>query len=196
MLVDAKVRIGRQGAALAGFEVHQVLAQGAALEAQARVITFLQHVQVDPETGIGRFGTGNRLKHQVQRYATVDRFDGGGDVGQHAGLGGDFIALDDRVEHLQHGADRGDAVGGRVDANHGIAVAVQQAVEDARGDAGRFIGRVVGLQARGQAPAQAQGAAKLGDHADLLCDQYEILHAHDLGHGRGHFRCQPWRQGA
>jgi hypothetical protein len=141
-------------------KVHQVLPEGAALERKAGFVAFLQHVQVDAEAGVGRLGAGDGLEHQVQRHAAVDRFDGGGDVGQHAGLGGDVVALDDGVEHLQQGADRGDAVGGRVDADHGVAVAVQQAVENAGGDTGRFVGGVVGLQPRRQAPAQAHGAAR------------------------------------
>jgi len=101
-------------------------------------------------------------------------------VGQHASLGGNVIALDDGVEHFQQGADRGDAVGGRVDADHGVAVAVEQAVEDAGGDTGRLVGRVVGLQAGRQAPAQAHGAAEPGHHADLLRHQHQVLHTHDL----------------
>ncbi|KAI3488917.1 hypothetical protein L1887_46947 [Cichorium endivia] len=185
-----------QRAALAGLEVHQVLPEGAAIQAQARVIPFLQHIQIDPETGVGRLGAGDGLEHQVQRHATVDGLDRGGDVGQHAGLGGNVIALDDGVEHLQQGADRGDAVGGRVDADHGVTVAVEQAVEDARGDPRRFVGGVVGLQAGRQAPAQPHGAAETGDHTDLLRHQDQVLHAHDLRHRRGHFRGQARGQGA
>ncbi|MNF58005.1 hypothetical protein D3C84_395500 [compost metagenome] len=117
-------------------------------------------------------------------------------MGQHAGLGGDFVALDDGVEHFQHGADGGDAVGGRVDAEHGVAVAVEQAVEDARGDAGGVVRGVVGLQPGGEPAAQAHGVAKARDHADLLRHQHQILHAHDLRHGGGHFRRQAGGEGA
>ncbi|MCY1401385.1 hypothetical protein D9M71_165020 [compost metagenome] len=117
-------------------------------------------------------------------------------MGQHARLGRDFVALDDRVEHFQHGANRGDAVGGRVDADHGIAVAVQQAVENACGDTGRFVGGVVRLQARGQSPTQAEGAAEFRDHTDFLRHQHQILHAHDLRHGGNHFRGQAGGEGA
>ncbi|MNH22026.1 hypothetical protein D3C79_818660 [compost metagenome] len=105
LLVDAVVGVGRQRAALAGFEVHQVLPEGAAFQRKARFVAFLQHVQVDAEPGVGRLGAGDGLEHQVQWHATVDRLDRGGDVGQHAGLGGDVVALDDGVEHFQQGAD-------------------------------------------------------------------------------------------
>ncbi|MNF11671.1 hypothetical protein D3C80_2129330 [compost metagenome] len=69
------VGIGRQGAALAGFEIHQVLAERAAIEAQPGVVTFLEHIQIDAEAGVGRLGAGNGLEHQVQRDAAIDRFD-------------------------------------------------------------------------------------------------------------------------
>ena len=196
LLVEAMVSTGGQRAALAGFEIHQVVAEGTAFEAQAGVVAFLQDLQADAEAGVGRLGAGNRLEHQIQRHATVDRLDRGGDVGQHTGLGGDFITLDDAVEHLQHVADRTDAVGGRVDADHGVAVAVQQAVENAGGDAGRFIGRVIRLQASRHAPAQADGIAKTADHADFLRHQYQVLHAHDLRYRRRHFRRQAGGEGA
>lgn len=149
-----------------------------------------------PKPALAASVAGDGLEHQVQWHAAVDRFDRGGDVGQHAGLGGDVVALDDGVEHFQQGADRSDAVGGRVDADHGVAVAVQQAVENAGGNTGRFVCRVVGLQPGRQAPAQAHGAAEPGDHADFLRHQHQVLHAHDLRHGSGHFRGQPGRQGA
>ena len=112
-------------------------------------------------------------------------------MGEHAGLGGNLVVTDHAVEHLQQLADGADAVGGRVNADHGIAVAVQQAVEDAGGNACRVISGVVGLQAGGHPPAQAHGVAKTGDDADLLRHQHQILHAHDLRHRCGHFRRQP-----
>ncbi len=77
LLIHAVVRIGRQRAALAGFEIHHVVADIAATQRQARFITFLQQGQVDAEAGIGRLGAGDRPKHQVHRHATADRFDGG-----------------------------------------------------------------------------------------------------------------------
>ena len=55
-------------AALTCFEIHQVIAQSPAIKAQACVIAFLQHIQVDAKTGVGRFSAGNRLKYQVQRH--------------------------------------------------------------------------------------------------------------------------------
>ena len=105
LLIDTVVSVGREGAALAGFEIHQVVPEGPAFQAQACVITFLQYIQIDAETGVGRFGAGDGLEHQVQRHAAIDHLDRGGDMGQHAGLGRDLIALDDCVEHFQERAD-------------------------------------------------------------------------------------------
>ncbi len=116
-------------------------------------------------------------------------------MGEDAGLGRNFVALDDGVEHLQKLADALGVVGGRVDADHRVAVAVEQAVENARGDAGAVVGGVVGLQAGGHPPAQADGVAKARDHADLLRHQDQVLHAHQLGDRGDHFRRQPRCQG-
>ena len=154
-----------------------------------------QHLQADAEAGVGRLGAGDGLEHQVHRRAALDGGDGAGDVGQHAGLGGNPVALDDGVEHLQQVSKRTQAVGGRVDAEHGVAVAVEQAVENAGGDAGRIVGRMVGLQPGRHPPAQAHGVAEAGDHADLLRHQDQVLHTHDLRHRRRHLRGQPRRQG-
>ncbi len=195
LLIDAVMGIGRQGAALAGLEIHQVVTQRAALLRQACLVAFLQQREVDAETAVSRFGAGDGLEHQVQRRTAVDRLDRGGDVGEDAALGRYLVATDDRVEHLQQLADAAGAVGGRVDANDRIAITVQQTVDDARGDAGGFVGGMIRLQAGGHAPAQADGVAKARHHADLLRHQNQVLHAHDLRYRGDHLRRQPWCQG-
>ena len=58
---------------------------------------------------------------------------------------------DDVVEHGEQVDDRRHVVAGRVDADHRVAAAEQQAVEDGGGDAARVVGRVIGLQPHGQA---------------------------------------------
>jgi hypothetical protein len=63
LLVEAMVRAGRERTALAGFKVHEVVAEGAAFEAQAGVVAFLQHLEADAEAGVGGLGAGNRLEH-------------------------------------------------------------------------------------------------------------------------------------
>ncbi len=195
LLIDAVMGVGRERAALAGLEIHEVVAEGAALLRQAGLVAFLQRCQVDAEAGVGRLGAGDGLEHQVQRRAAVDRLDGGGDMGEDATLGRNLVAADHRVEHLQQLADAGGAVGGRVDADHRVAVAVEQAVENARGDAGAVVGGMVRLQPGGHASGQADAVAKAGDDADLLRDEDQVLHAHDLRHRGDNFRRQPRCEG-
>jgi hypothetical protein len=123
------MRIGGECAALSGFEIHHVVAERAAVERERGVLGFMQQGERDPETGIGGFGAADRLEHQIDRGAALDGAQRCGDVGEHAGLRGDGVALADRVEHGEQRAGGGDAVGGGVDADHRIAGAEQQAIE-------------------------------------------------------------------
>lgn len=49
LLIDAMMCVGRQTAALPGFEIHHVIAQGAAVKAQRRLLRFRQQRQIDAE---------------------------------------------------------------------------------------------------------------------------------------------------
>ena len=124
----------------------------------------------------------------------LDGGDLGGDVGQHAALGGDGKALAQRVEHTQQRDGGLRAVGGGVDADHRVAHAEQQPVDDRGGDALRVVGGVVGLQARRQPPLQPDRVAERGDDATLTRYRDQILVAHDLRHGRGHLGRHARRQ--
>ena len=103
---------------------------------------------------------GDRLEHQVDRRAAIDRLDARCDVGQHARLRRDVVALDDLVQHFDQRRHRSDAVGRGIDADHRIAAAVHQPVNNARGDAGRIIGRMVGLKPRREPPFEPDGVAE------------------------------------
>lgn len=78
---------------------------------------------------------------------------------------------DNTIEHLQQLTDGAQTIAGRVDADHGIAVAVHQPIQHAGGDASGVVGGMVGLQPGRHAPGQAHGIAKAGDHANLLGHQ-------------------------
>ena len=91
--------------------------------------------------------------------AALDRLQCVRHVGQDARLRRDTVALDHRVEHLQQPYHLRHVVGGRVDADHRVAAAVEQPIEQAGRDAGGVVGRVVGLQPRRQPTGQADGAA-------------------------------------
>jgi hypothetical protein len=186
LLVEAMDGVARECAALAGFEIHQVLAQRAAFQREGRVARFAQQRQVDAEAGVRGLGPGNRLEHEVDRRAPLDGGEGVRDVGQHAGLGRDRMAADDVVEHGDELDHLRHVVGGRVDADDGIAAAVHQAVEQARRDAGNVVKRVVRLQAGRQGAGQADGVAEARDDPALAGHQHQVLDAHDFRDGGGH----------
>jgi hypothetical protein len=54
----------------------------------------LEEGDVDAEAFVGGFGSGDRLKDQIERRAALDGLERGCYVRQDAGLGGNFIALD------------------------------------------------------------------------------------------------------
>ena len=92
--------------------------------------------------------------------------------------------------------DRLDRIGGRIDADHRVAAAVQQAVEDRRADAGRVVGRMIRLQPNREPAGQADRVAKPRDDAALAGHQDEVLVAHQLADGGDHLRRQAGRERA
>ena len=107
---------------------------------------------------------------------------------QYAGLRRDGIAFAHRVEHGQQRAGRIDAVGGRIDADHRVAGAEQQAIQRGGGDAARIVGRMVGLQPHRQPARQADRVAEARHDAAFRGDGDQVLQPHQLADGRGHFR--------
>ena len=107
---------------------------------------FLEHREVDAEDGVGRFGAGDRLEHEVDGRAARDGLDGGRHVRQHAALRRNVEAADDVVEHVEQIEDGRRVVAGRVDADDGVAAAEHQPVDDRRRDAAPVVGRMVRLQ--------------------------------------------------
>src|SRR4029077_4233557 len=121
---------GRQGAALAGLEVHDVVADGSSLQRKGSLPCFFQQIQIDSKTPVSGLGSADRLKDEVDRRAGLDGADLVGDVGEDAGLGRDLEAPDQLVERAPEGEEVMQPVPGRVDADHGVAAAIEQAVED------------------------------------------------------------------
>ncbi|MNS90716.1 hypothetical protein D3C72_1247780 [compost metagenome] len=188
LLIDAMVCVGRQTAALPGFKIHHVIAQSAAVKAQCRLLRFRQQRQIDAEPLIGRFGTRDRLEHQIHRDATLHQPQRIGHMGQHAGLRRNGEALDHVVQHVVELFQQRQAVAGRVDADDRIPATIQQAVEHAGGDALQTVGRMIRLQPHAESPRQAEGIAKTRDDPALLRHQDQILIAHQFTHCRRHFR--------
>ena len=180
------VGVGGERAALAGFEVHDVVADGAAAQFAGGAVGFVEEGEVDAEGGVGWLGAGDGLEDEVDGCAALERGELGGDVGEDAALGGDRVALADGVDEAEEGGGGGDVVGGGVDADDGVAGAEEEAVDDGGGDADGVVGWVVGLEAGGETAGQADGGAEAGDDADFAGDGDEVLHAHELGDGGGH----------
>ena len=196
LLIDAVMRIGRQRTALAGLEIHHVVADRAALQRQRRVARLAQQRERHAEAGVGRLGAADRLEHEIDRRAALDRAQAGGDVRQHAGLRRDGVALAHLVEHREQRARGIDAVGRRIDADHRIARAEQQAVEHGCGDAARIVGRMVGLQAHREPPGQADRVAEARDDAALRRHRDQVLKAHQLADRGRHLRREAGRSAA
>jgi hypothetical protein len=118
--------------------------------------------------------------------ALLDQSQGGGDVAEHAGLGGDVEPGAHLVEQVQQvgGGVRG--VGGGVDADHRVAAAEQQPVEGGGRDALRIVGRVVRLQPGGQGAGQADGGAERRGDPHCPRDRDEVLIAHQLAYRGDH----------
>ncbi|MCY1218751.1 hypothetical protein D9M72_307010 [compost metagenome] len=194
LLVDAEVGVGRERAALAGLEVHEVVADGATRERLRRGVGLVEQSGRHAEREVRFLGARDRLEHEVDRRAGFGELQRVGHVREHAALRGNLEALDHLVEHVQQAPEHRQAVGHGVDADHRVARAVEQAVERGGGHAAQVVGGVVGLQAHGQVAGQADGVAKARDDVALLRDRDQVLVAHELGHGRDHLgreaRCQ------
>ena len=149
---------------------------------------------VTTESGIGSFGSGNGLEHQVDRRALFDQLDGVGDVGEHAGLGRDLVAAAQLVEHVEQRPCRRDVVGCRIDADHRIANAIGQTIENRCRDATQVVGRMIGLQARADTSGQAERVAESARDFDLARHGDEIAVAHQLADCRRHFRGKARRE--
>ena len=121
----------------------------------------------------------------------LDQPDRRRDVREHAGLRRDVVAAADGVEQVQQIGGGVRRIGGRVDADHGVAAAQQQSVEHRRGDTARVVGRMVGLQPRGERAAAARSWCGRPRSPGWRRDGDQILVAHDLAGGRRHLGVRP-----
>ena len=58
-------------AALAGVEIHEIVAERAAPERERGVARFAQQGEGDAEAAVGRLGAGDRLEHEIDRRALI-----------------------------------------------------------------------------------------------------------------------------
>ena len=115
-------------------------------------MSLAEQCQVDPEAGVGRLGAGHRLEQQVDRRAAVEAVELGRDVGQAARLCGDLERFDEAVEGAEDRLGDVDRLRGRVDADHRVAAAEEQAVGGGQQDAAQVVAGVVRLDRGCPAP--------------------------------------------
>ena len=80
-----------------------------------------QQDQIDTKALVGPFGACNRLEHEVYRRAALDQTQCGGDVTEDAALCGNGESGANVVQQYQQILRSRRTVGGRIDADHGIA---------------------------------------------------------------------------
>ena len=150
-LVDSVVRFRGQGAALAGFEIHHVVSYPRnitlAMMFQNALAAFSQHGQIYTEADVGCLGSGDRLKQQIDRSATIQARQLGGDVREATRLRGNAQHRNQAVERAQDSSDNLDGIRGRIHSDDSVSATVEQAVKSSQQNAADVIGfRVSGVQ--------------------------------------------------
>src|ERR1700722_10947866 len=101
--------VGGEGAALAGFEVHDLISDpihvALAMMIEDLFLSLAQHVEGDAEAAVGGFGSGDRLKEKVDRSATFQGGELGGDMGEATSLSRNFVGVDQTTERQKNRAD-------------------------------------------------------------------------------------------
>ena len=189
-LIDGVVSLGGEAAPLPCFKIHHLPAgTGAvALEMvfQHPFPAFLQHAERDPKALVGFLRAADRLEEEIDRHAPVEAFQLRGDVGEAAVLGGNFKCGDEPVEGVENRADGVDRLGGRINADNGIAAAMQQAFDRRQQDRRHVVGRVVGLDADAEHAAGPERRAAARQIANPAGSHHQIFVAHQLGNSRRH----------
>jgi len=194
LLVYAVMGIGGKRRALAGFEIHEVVAHRsvvahfAAAERFPRIMGLAQKRQIHAEAAIGSLGARDRLKDQVHGRPRRKGLHLRGDVGQNATLHRYLETLVQVIDQAQQPGGHGDIVAAGVDANYGIAGTEEQPIENGSGNADRIVGGMIGLKARTEPAGQANGGAKARDDADFAGGENQVLHPHQLADGSRHLR--------
>ncbi len=109
---------------------------------------------------------------------------------QATGLRGDRQRVDQAIESAEDARGDLDRLGGRVDADHRVAAAEEQAVGGREQDAAEVVAGMVGLDADAQHTALAHRVSAASHDADLARGQHQVLVAHQLGGRRRQLRDQ------
>ena len=195
LLVDAVMRAGGERAALAGLEIHHVVADAAAVKRQRGRAAPRRAARDRCRSSCWRpafrrsTGTPDRPARRcairssvVVTCASTQLWVGMSSLRRSSSSIGE-----QRVRALG-------TVGRGIDADDGVAGAEQQAVEDAGGDAGGIVGRMIGLQPHRQPAGQPDGVAEAGDDRALRRHHHQVLQPADLAHRRRHLRRDAGRE--
>ena len=152
LLVHTVMGISGQRTALAGLEIHHIVAHGASVQRERRIPGLGQSCQIKSEAAVSRLGTADGLEYQIHRRLLFDGFQGVGNMGQDAGLGRNLVLSDHLIHHLQQPDTLGHAVSRGIDPDNGIATAVKQSIQDAGRYTGHVVRWMVGLESCGHSP--------------------------------------------
>ena len=175
LLVHAVMSLRGESAPLPGFEVHDIVAERAAIQFERLCTGFAQDREIDTKGTIGCFGAGNGLEDEVDGSAPAHCFHLGGDVSKHTGLGGNFELFADVIEQAEQRDYGGNVVGDGIDSDDCVAAAVSETVDDAGGDTGWIVGGVIRLETRGEAAGESERVPEASDNADLGSDRDQVL---------------------
>ena len=197
LLVDAVMRVGRQAGALAGFEIHDVVAHRATPQDRARPhaprgeaqgrrrsARFAASVPAMDWNTRSTGAPASRQRKVVVTWASTQDC-----------VGISYSRMSRSTSRSRSRAGRG-AVGGGVDADDGVAAAVHEAVEDRRRDARGIVGGVVRLEAHAERAGQPEVLRKRVTTRTLAGHQDQVLIAHELADGGDHLGRESGRDGA
>ena len=153
---------------------------------QNALAAFSQHAKIYTEADVGCLGSGDRLKQQIDRSASIQARQLGSDVREATRLRRNAQHRNQAFERAQDSCDNLDGIRGRIHSDDGVSATVQQAVEGSQQNAAHVVRRMVWLQANAENAALAHGVPATRDVANLGCRKHQILVAHQLRDGCRH----------
>ena len=161
LLVHAVMRVGRQAEPWPVSKYITLLPDRAALQRQRRLpAPRASRARLMPKLLLAASVPAMDWKIRSTGAPRCNRLQLRGHMRQHAGLRGDLVPSDQLIHHPQQRRATAHAVRGRIDADHRVAAAVEQAVENRGGNAPGIVGRMIRLQPNGQPARQTERAAK------------------------------------
>ncbi len=193
-LIGPLVRVGRQRRALAGLEVHHVRPLRLP-QLQRHVVRLVEQRQRDAEAAQRLLRPGDRLEHQAELRARLQRLHLRRDVREAAVLRRDAPLPHEVAGRVQDRRRRapGSSVTGLMPMTASPAPYDEPLAQRGHDPVDR-IGRVVGLQPDRQPLRQTDGVGRVHDDPDLSRRVDQIQVGHQLGAGGDHLAGEAARQ--